>query len=144
MINYLFDIGFGPLGTSCASAPNFLRLDFDDGGDDDDDEEEEEVCVDCVCFGCKFMVVKVGSEDSNRNLLMEIDATIFVGLIGLLGLVNKTKMKRSARKKKKWCDLLRVSLIVDCDFGDAMQVMEKRNHPPRSHKGSISMNQHQG
>jgi hypothetical protein len=116
-------------------------VDFDDGGDDD---EEEEVRVPCVCFGCKFMVVEAGSEDSNRSLLMEIDATVSVGFIGLLGLVSKIKTKRSARKRKKWCDLLKVSLIVDCDFGVAMQVIEKRNHPPRAHKGSISMNQHQG
>ena len=81
-----------------------VRVDFDD----EVEEEEEEVRASCVCFGCKFMVVEAGSEDSNRSLLMEIDATVFVGFIGLLGLVSKIKMKRSASNERKWCAFVQV------------------------------------
>lgn len=54
-------------------------------------------------------------------------------------------MKKSVRKCKKVGDFEKVSEIGDDDvLGCAMQV-ERRNHPPRDHKGSISINQkHQG
>jgi hypothetical protein len=82
-----------------------VRVDFDD----EVEEEEEEVRASCVCFGCKFMVVEAGSEDSNRSLLMEIDAAIFVGFMGtLVEVVSKIKMKRSASNERKWCAFVQV------------------------------------
>jgi hypothetical protein len=82
-----------------------VRVDFDD---EVEEEEEEEVRASCVCFGCKFMVVEAGSEDSNRSLLMEIDAAIFVGFMGLVEVVSKIKMKRSASNERKWCAFVQV------------------------------------
>ena len=79
-----------------------VRVDFDD--------EEEEVRPSCVCFGCKFMVVEGDSEDSNRSLLMGIDAAIFAGFLGLVEVevVSKIKTKRNASNERKWYDFVQV------------------------------------
>lgn len=57
-------------------------------------------------------------------------------------------MKTMATKRRKLCDLVWISKMEDDDDGDdvlgaAMQIWI-RNHPPRAHKGSISMNRNQG
>ncbi|KAL5794829.1 hypothetical protein ACOSP7_003423 [Xanthoceras sorbifolium] len=139
LIFYLFDIGLGPLGTSCLLAPNSLRIDF----------EEEEVCMVLVSLGCKFTVEVV--EESKRNLLLAIERGILGGLV--VGFVvalrrRRRKMQKRAKRRSRECDFEKVSERVDDDdddgvLGSAMQ-SRKINHPPRDQKGSISMNQHQG
>lgn len=134
-------MGFGPLGTSCAAAPNsLLVLELDD------DDDEEVVCLFLVCFGCKFVVdVADDAEGSKRSLLIitEDDTMDDGGFIELEKLMRRKKMKRTARKKRKGWDLVWISEMEDDVLGTAMQ-FGRRNHPPRSHKGSKSMNQHQG
>lgn len=52
-------------------------------------------------------------------------------------------MKRSVRNCRKVGDFEKDSEIGDGVLGSAMQ-FERKDHPPRAHKGSISINQHQG
>lgn len=99
-----------------------------------------------VCFGCKFVVdVADDAEGSKRSLFMdtEDDTMDDGGFIELEKLMSRKKMKRKARKKRKGWDLVWISEMEGDVLGTAMQ-FERRNHPPRSHKGSKSMNQHQG
>jgi hypothetical protein len=121
-------MGFGPLGTSWASAPNSLL-----------------VCLFLVCLGCKFAVdvAVVDAEGSKRSLLMGAEDAMDDGFIELDKLMSTRKMKRMERKTTKGCDLVWISEMDDEVLGTAMQ-FGRNNHPPRSHKGSKSMNQHQG
>lgn len=123
-------MGFGPLGTSWASAPNSLFEGLFLG-----------------CLGCKFAVDLADAEGSKRTLLTGADEEAMDGLfMGLDKLMRRRKMKRMEIKRTKGCDdFVWISEIDDDDdvFGTAMQ-FGKRNHPPRAHKGSKSMNQLQG
>ncbi|KAK3193275.1 hypothetical protein Dsin_024585 [Dipteronia sinensis] len=114
-------MGLGPLGTSCSEPPNSLRIDF-----------EDEVCMLLMSFGCNFIAVE---EESKRNLLAVIERGILGG--GLLADVplERRKMHKREKRRRRECDLDKVSA--------AMQSTKIINHPPREHKGSISMNQHQ-
>lgn len=53
LLAYLFDFGFGPLGTSWASALNFLSIEEEEEEAGDKDDLEKVVVV---CLGFKFMV----------------------------------------------------------------------------------------
>lgn len=114
---YRFDIGFGPLGTSWASTPNSFPA---------------------PCFwdlwGCKF--VEVDDDDGMVDLVEVVEEGFRVDVGWWDKLMRRRRMRRSVRKWKK----------LSCFevLGSAMQ-FERKIHPPRDHKGSISINQlHQG
>lgn len=100
------------------------------------------------------MVDMAGFEGSKRSLLEEEEEAIDEGLVVVgfdMGLTRRRKMKNTMERKRS---KLGFNLVWnsetdgDEDDGDvlgaaAMQ-FGRRNHPPRAHKGSISMNQHQG
>jgi hypothetical protein len=94
-------------------------------------------------LGCKFAVDVADAEGSKRTLLRGTEEEAMDGLMGFDRLMSRRKMKRMAIKRTKGCDLVWISEIDDDVLGTAMQ-FGKRNHPPRAHKGSKSMNQHQG
>ncbi|KAK2648600.1 hypothetical protein Ddye_016089, partial [Dipteronia dyeriana] len=118
--SYLLDMGLGPLGTSCFELPNSLRIDF------------EEVCVLLLSFGCNFISVE---EESKRNLLVVIERGILGGGLFVDVPLVRRKMHKREKRRRTECDLDKVSA--------AMQLTKIINHPPRDHKGSISMNQEQ-
>lgn len=85
-------MGFGPLGTSWAWAPNSLRA--------------EEVCDFGAFFGCKFAVdgstVRGADEESMRSLLEEIDGEAMAeGFECFNGLTRRRKTKKTTRKRRK-------------------------------------------
>lgn len=130
-------MGFGPLGTSWASAPNSLRVESEDFG---------------AFFGRKLVVDVVEAvEEAKRNLgPLEESEDAMDGFVGLVvGLTRRRKMKKRATKTSSGCSFeYWISKIDDDDddgvaLGAAMQI-GIRNHPPRAHKDSISMNQLQG
>ena len=108
------EIGLGPLGTSCSLASNCF-----DG----------KVFPFFVFFGGKF----VRDDDEDRVCLDCSNALIWYD-----GWARRRKMNRIERNKRKYDD-------DDDDDDDglrsAMQIEEKNLHPPRTQKGSISMNQ---
>ena len=55
-------------------------------------------------------------------------------------LMRRRRMKRSVRRCREMGDFEKHSEIGDGVLGSAMQ-FERKDHPPRAHKGSISMNQ---
>lgn len=61
-------------------------------------------------------------------------------------LIRRRRMKKSVKKWRKFGDFDEQGSEIgddDDDLGSAMQI-ERKDHPPRSHKGSISINQLQG
>lgn len=102
-----------------------------------------EVCLFPICFGRKLVVVDAADAEGSKRSLLTGTEEAMDGFIVLDKLMSRRKMKRMARKRIKGCDLVWISEIDDDVLGTAMQ-FGKINHPPRSHKGSKSMNQHQG
>lgn len=133
LINYLFEIGFGPLGTSCSEAPNSLPLGF-------------RPLV--LCSGCSsiFVVVFVAGDDDSDgecslNTLREV--LLLIGFMGLnLGLImRETQTKRRRRRRRRVLNLVVLVLVSDGGVGGggwaggaAMQVMSKKNNHPQETK----------
>lgn len=78
---------------------------------------------------------------ANRSLFDAIDNDGFE-----LGFDNgvtrrRSKMKTRVRERIKGCNLVDVVWVSEKDLGAEAMQFGRRNHPPRAHKGSISMNQ---
>ena len=97
------------------------------------------------------VVVVEADEESKRNLglLEKSNEEAMDGFVGfVVGLTRRRKTKKRATKTRRRCNFeCWISKIDDDDdgvvLGSAMQI-GIRNHPPRAHKDSISMNQLQG
>jgi hypothetical protein len=54
---------------------------------------------------------------------------------------RRSKMKTRVRERINGCNLVDVVWVSEMDLGAEAMQFGRRNHPPRAHKGSISMNQ---
>ncbi|KAG5514720.1 hypothetical protein RHGRI_035945 [Rhododendron griersonianum] len=95
----MFDIGFGPLGTSWAPASNCLRVNFGD--------EEEEECEFGVFFGCKSIVAVVDAVGK-----------VVGGVEGSAEWTKTRRRKRRERKKRREWDFVVEMLISETDVED--------------------------
>ena len=114
------EIGFGPLGTSCSSAPNSLPAisSFD------------ERCEFWVFRGCKFVVdAAAGFNDFEGS-----EEAIVGGFRRWDKLMRRRRKKRRVMIWRQESDFVKVfESSGDC-LGAAMQ-SERRNHPPKSPQG---------
>ena len=93
-----------------------------------------------VFLGCKSVVVVVVS--AKRSLFDAIDDGFDNGVAR-----RRSRTKTRVRERIKGCKHLFVVDVLwdsEMDLGAEAMQFGKRNHPPRAHKGSISMNQLQG
>lgn len=113
---YRFDIGFGPLGTSWASTPNSFP-------------------APCFWGLWGWKVVEVDEDD-----MVDLEEVVEEGFMVDVGWWDKLMMRRRMRKSvRKWKKLSCFEVL------DSAMQFERKIHPPRDHKGSISINQlHQG
>lgn len=132
--SHLFEIGFGPLGTSWAPALNDL------------------VGFECdgwwVLFGRKSMVVVDVLEDSSWE---EVVGSVGSGAAAIevedwRRVIKKMKIKSAIHKSEEQELGFEDWEICEEDLSLAMQLLIVsgniiRNHPPKDHKRSISINQ---
>lgn len=97
------------------------------------------MCEFWVSFGCKFVVVVV-VVSAKRSLFVAIDDGFDNGV------ARRSRAKTRVRERiKAGCNFV-AGVVWDSEMDLGAEAMQfgKRNHPPRAHKGSISMNQLQG